>query len=187
MQNVKETSYLSVVIPLQKVSDRSIKYIESLHDSLSEQFLHYEVILVCNGELAKLTETHLSVFRKFKQSTIVLNLSHKHSKEVAAYVGLEYAKGDYVLEIEQMDEEFDGSLVPLLMSELAKGSDVVSVVSKKPQPIMTKIFYGLMKKTATLPVDFETEKMRLVTRRALNKLFALKQRVKYRKSPHKSR
>lgn len=178
---MKETSYLSAVVTVQKADERVLNYVSSLHEALFERFTNYEVILVCNGPLAKLNEEQMATLKIYDHTTVVLQLAHQHSREVAGYVGLEYAKGDFVLEIEEMDDSFAAEVLPLLWSEMEKGFDVVSAVVKEPSSWFSKFFYGLLRRVSVMPAELETERMRLVTRRALNALFQLKQRVKYRK------
>lgn len=179
--NMKETSYLSVVIVAQEITEQFIQYIREAHESLSATFEHYEVVIVANGRGNILETDLIAIAKPYQHPTIVVTLPHQHKTEVAGYVGLEYAKGDYILEIEYLDAHFPRETILRMFAENARGYDIVSAVPERPASFFSTLFYFILKRTLFVPLHLETEHMRLVTRRALNALFQIKLRTKYRK------
>ncbi len=178
---MKETSYISVVVVAQEITEQFVRYMREVHESLRTTFEHYEVVIVSNGGEGITNDALVSALKVYPHTSILVSLPHQHTEEVAGYVGLEYAKGDYVLEIEYIDEHFPAENIPRMFAHVAEGYDIVSAVPERKPSLFSKLFYSLLKQTSFVPLNLETEHMRLVTRRALNALFQIKQRTKYRK------
>ncbi len=97
---MKETSYISVVVVAQEITEQFVRYMREVHESLRATFEHYEVVIVSNGGKGITNDVLVPALKVYPHTSILVSLQHQHTEEVAGYVGLEYAKGDYVLEIE---------------------------------------------------------------------------------------
>jgi dolichol-phosphate mannosyltransferase len=177
---MKDTEYLSVVLVVEDISTTLVNYIEELHHAVSDLFSRYEVIIVCNSVVGETQRIHEAA-KKFAQPTCVITLPYRHAVEVAGYVGLEYAKGDCVFEVEYIEAHFPKEQLREMITLLHSGSDIVAAVVPERSSWASKLFYRVLHTTSVLPISLETEYYRLVTRRVLNALFILKQRTKYRK------
>jgi len=178
---MKNKTYISVVVVTDQVTEAFVSYIADIHRTMTAHFSLYEVIVVVNGADMALLPAAEARWKEFSQPTVVIVLTHRHSHEVAGYVGLEYTKGDYILEVDHSVEVLPETLVYTMVDEMERGYDIVSATPQQQMPFFSRSFYRLLDKTAVVPFRFETEYARLVTRRAVNALFQLKQRVKYRK------
>lgn len=176
---MKESAYISIIVATRRLSEDVVSYVSQIHETLGKHLEHFEVIVVVNG-LSHSKEA-LEVWKQYPHTTIMVELPHEHRHEVAGYIGLEYAKGDYILDIDHPTKTFSGETFLKMFELIQQGNDVVSLTPKESSSFLSRLFYRVMKHTAVVPIEFHTEYMRLVTRRALNALLKLKHRVKYRK------
>jgi len=96
--------------------------------------------------------------------------------------GLERSVGDFIFEFDSANIDFPINIVNELYQVAVTGYDIVSAVASKKSPLSSRIFYRLINKMSSLDLDLVTESFRLVTRRSLNAMLNLKEKVRYRKA-----
>jgi dolichol-phosphate mannosyltransferase len=138
------------------------------------------LIIVLNGHEAKLTPAMIDCLTQCSHTVIVVKLAHRYTQEVASFVGTEYAKGDYILELDRLTA-LDTATVKQLFNSLKNGHDIVSLVPQTNSSLLSGVFYSLLNTHTVASYSFGTEYGRLVTRRAVNAMMQLKHRTKYRK------
>ncbi|MNC27009.1 putative glycosyltransferase [compost metagenome] len=96
--------------------------------------------------------------------------------------GLNKSMGDFVFEIESLDLDFDVEILyEMYKTSTSKGFDIVAAASDQTG-WKSRAFYKLINKVSYLNLSLSTETIRLVTRRALNAMQNLKEKVRYRKA-----
>jgi len=180
LSNPKEFGYVSVVVVFDYIGLNEIAYLRSIHTSMSEVIERGEFIVVLNGCTIQATEEFFACLKEFLHTAVVLKLVHQHPHEVASFVGTEYAKGDFVLELDYQ-LEVTTAVLGEMISKMKAGHDIVSLVPHKNSSFVSNLFYKLLNTNAVLPHSFGTEYGRFVTRRAVNAMMQLRHRTKYRK------
>jgi glycosyltransferase involved in cell wall biosynthesis len=115
---------LSVIIPIFN-EEESIPFLQSklfkVLDTLPNRF---EVIAVNDGSRDRSAEELLKVARQRPEFKIV-NFRQNAGQTAAMMAGIDYASGDVIITIDA-DLQNDPEDIPLLLSKLAEGNDVVS-------------------------------------------------------------
>lgn len=178
---MKETVFVSVVLYVCNDVMIVANSLKKLNYIMSKTFKNYEIIIVNDssndGSLDKIRNT----IEKINGNTTIINLSRKHGVENAMLAGLNKSMGDFVYEIDSCQIDFPINIIPDLYKTAVKGFDIVAG-SSKVTPITSKLFYKLINKVAYINLSLSSENIRIVSRRALNGMLNLKEKVRYRKA-----
>lgn len=145
----------------------------------------FEVLVVNDGSKDKTLEL-LKEFRKKDSRFNYLNLSRNFGKEIAMIAGLDYCKGDATVIIDA-----DLQDPPELISEMIKfweeGYDDVYAKrrSRKGESWLkkftSKLYYRLLQKTTRIDIQKDTGDFRLLDRRCVEALRAMRESQRYTK------
>ncbi len=111
----------------------------------------------------------------------IVELAHHHGPEAGMVAGLERAVGDWVFEIEGSTGGFTSVELWEMFEKALSGKDIVALIPAAP-PRSSRLFYWLVNRYSNLGRDLTSERVRLVSRRALNALMTLGERVRHRKA-----
>ncbi len=173
--------FFSVVIYLRNEAENVKLVLPKIDQFLARTFDLYEIVLVDDASTDDLESAIASVAPKLSGPLTVLQLARPHGVEAAIIAGLERAMGDFVAELETLAFDFEIDLLATLYERAAKGFDVVAASGGKPER-RSRLFYWMVNRYSNLGVDLATERVRIVSRRALNAMLALKEKVRYRKA-----
>lgn len=179
---MKEKVFVSTVIYTknnQAIISNALLKIDRI---LKDTFENYEVILVNDASSDDTLEQVREVSKQLSGSLVILNLSRTHGPEKAMMAGLIKSMGDFVYEIENIDMDFDYEHIPVMYRMALKGKDIVVLTPSTHTSLASKMFYRIINKVTYLKLDLKTETVRLVSRRALNAMLNLKEKVRYRKA-----
>ncbi|MEK3663772.1 glycosyltransferase [Paenibacillus sp. FSL F4-0236] len=179
---MKEQVFVSVVLYAYN-NEREIEQSLIQFDRIMRShFKNYEIILVNDYSNDSTLEKAHNAIRTIYADTTIINLSRKHGVERAMMAGLNKSMGDFVFEIESLTIDFDVELLyDMFKTSTNKGFDIV-VASSGQVGWKSKVFYQLLNRVSYLNLSLSTETVRLVTRRALNAMQNLKEKVRYRKA-----
>lgn len=163
--------------------DKVLEFLPTLNRSLDTYFQYYEIILVNDThygiETSKLKEI---LPEKAQEKVMVLDFSYHHGREKAMTAACDIAIGDFAIEFDypviQMEE-----WVPYKLYEDAVQlkSDIFSYTSKKATKLSSLLFYALLRKLRVTPSSLKTESIRILSRRALNKILKERRTFRFRK------
>lgn len=111
----------------------------------------------------------------------VMELSRRHGVEAAMQAGLERAVGDWVFELESTVLDFDLGLLTRMYSHGARGFEIVTASGDRG-PARSRLFYAVVNRYADLDQPLRSVRVRLTSRRSLNAMLAMKEKVRYRKA-----
>ncbi|MDF2892838.1 MAG: glycosyltransferase [Clostridia bacterium] len=135
-------SSISIVIPVYNsyasIQELTVRLIKVLSLTASE----YEIIMVDDGSKDKSIEKIKEVLAK-NHAIKLISLTGNFGQQNAIMCGLRYAKGDYVI---TMDDDLQNppEEIAALMQEVEKGYDVVYGIPKVKQHSRTRNFGSLM-------------------------------------------
>jgi len=69
-----------------------------------------------------------------------------------------------------------------IYDKAANGFDIVGAYPDGPQKTTSKLFYAFLKKVSYLNLELTTENLKIVSRRALNRVLDLREKTRYRKA-----
>ncbi len=179
---MKEQVFVSVVLYAQNNENEISQVLIDVDKTMMNHFKNYEIILVNDFSQDKtLEEAHNSIHNIFGDTTII-NLSRKHGVEHAMMAGLNKSMGDFVFEIESLTVDFDMEMLyEMFKASTTRGFDIVAA-SPGQVGWKSRLFYRLLNRVSYLNLSLSSESVRLVTRRALNAMLNLKEKVRYRKA-----
>lgn len=182
---MKYKIYLSIVINVTRLEKTTFDKLSKIINFCRENVQFFEVILVDNTQ-SKYFSNEFNVFTKKITNKCDLKkiiLPWRHDEESSILAGIEFAVGDFVLEIENV-KVFDSNLFSELINKCLGGYDVVAVVPTKSD-LISLLFYKIFFLLSSQEIMLNSEPLRIISRRALN--FALKsnEKNKYRKILYK--
>lgn len=179
---LKEAAFISVVAYLHNEENRGGDFLKTVDAILHEKFEAYEIILVNDFSTDQTLANIRAAIKQVNGNVVIINLSRKHGVEQAMMAGLERSVGDYVFEFDSLYIDYPNTAINEVYQVAASGYDIVSASSSTIPALSSRAFYWLINSMSYLNLDLSTESFRLVTRRALNAMLNLKEKVKYRKA-----
>ena len=184
---MKVSDYISLV--LYTFNDQSIinESLNRIINSLKSNFKNFEIIIINDFS----SDNTLSICNKFKlenneYSIKIINLSRKHGIEKCINVGVNYSIGDFVIEFDDPSLSFEDELILNLYNKSCEGYDIVSLKSENNRNFYSNIFYFILNKFIDKNVNekLQTEYCYILSRRAINSMSLINNRIKYRKVLH---
>lgn len=179
---MKEQVFVSVVLYAQNNEREIAQALIDVNQTMMTHFKNFEIIVVNDfSEDRTLEEAH-NVIQDIHGDTTIINLSRKHGVEHAMMAGLNKSMGDFVFEVESLSVDFHMEMLyEMFKISTLKGFDIVAASSGQAS-WKSRLFYKVFNKVSYLNLSLSTESVRLVTRRALNAMMNLKEKVRYRKA-----
>ncbi len=183
MINSKEKNFVSAVVYFNNDEKIAEETVNTLYGVLSENFDNYEIICVDDGS----ADNTADVIRKAAPcddgcALTIVKMSSFQGREAAMSAGVNLSIGDYVFEFDSADFNFEPDLIMQIYRKAQQGYDIVSGVDTSYKKLSSKFFYNLFNKGAHLSNPVKSESLRVVSRRAVNRVYSMGKFVKYRKA-----
>lgn len=181
MEN-KEKHFISAVIYVHNVEDRIEKFLGVIIDVLEQNFENSEIICVNDNSTDKSLDIIKEASKKAERTSIsVINMGYFHGLEVAMNAGSDMAIGDFVLEFDSVLLDFEKKKIMDVYFQSLEGYDIVSASPDKKQKKSSTFFYYIFGKFAVNSNKMQTERFRILSRRAINRISSMNKTVPYRK------
>lgn len=175
---------VSVLVVLQNDADILPELLEECQAVCAAHYAHYEILLVDSGS----SDNTLAVAREAmreRRNVRLLVLAREYDEEIAWFAALENCIGDYAVLLEARLAPPD--LVPRLVDACQGG--VESVVAEQPKPTRDSLVYGLLSwlfyrifsLLSGREVRMEWSNCACLSRKAVNAVLQVKDRVRYLK------
>ncbi|WP_322906580.1 glycosyltransferase [Paenibacillus sp. SGZ-1009] len=179
---MKEPVFVSVVMYAYNNEDTIFDTMLKMEQAISSYFKNYELIIVNDSSSDRTVEKAREAIKQMYGDITIINLSRKHGIESGMMAGLNKSIGDFVFEIESVDVDYPFDvLYNMFKTATGKGYDIVAATSGKTS-WKSRVFYKMLNSMSYLKLSLSTENIRLVSRRALNAMLNLKEKVRYRKA-----
>jgi len=178
----KEKGYISVVCYLQDDSDILEHFMAKIVPYILEKFEYYQFVFVDDFSLDDTYETTIKTIKELQLPASIISLSQKHGKERGLLAGLDKAVGDFIIEFDCPVIDFPINLITQSFDAIKAGNEIVIIHPEKPLNLSTRIYYYLFNKLSYLNEPITTERMVVMTRRALNSILSIDERVRYKKA-----
>lgn len=181
----KETNFVSAVVYLHNEAGQAVAFFEKLNKELGRHFEHYEMIAVDDASIDDTAE-QLRTWaekQKIKASFTMIHMSLYQQRESCMNVGLDAAIGDYIYEFDSVNNQYDMELVFQAYQKVLEGNDIVSICPVDSR-ISSKLFYRVFNHCSNSSYPLQTDAFRLVTRRAVNRVYASSEYLPFRKAAY---
>lgn len=183
----KEKNFVSAVIYVHNDEREVEGFLSMVREVLANNFLHSEIICVNDGSTDKSVE---EIRRCSEQATTasisVLNMSYYHGLELSMNAGLDLAIGDFVFEFDSMEADFPADEIMNVYFHSLKGYDIVSASPSGRSDWSSRLFYYIFKKFSYVTYNMNTERFRIISRRAINRITDMNNAIPYRKAVYAS-
>ncbi len=199
-------SFLSLVLVLDEENEwKQLPENLKRHHTALQQFSHWEIILVNNTDKRSFEAIFNQLPEALRSGIYLINLARKTDKNHAVLAGLDRANGDYTVILDttfssllsqngtrvQSGEKNKKSkaehpILPLYR-KAREGYDIVYLQAPHRrasflQKILYANFYHIMRKYSDLEIDPLAHDTRIISRRALNALLRLREKMPFMKA-----
>ncbi len=180
---IKEKKVVSAIVYIRNHERYINEFIEGVASVLSENFEKYEIIAVNDSstdgsvELLKKAASKLEVI-----SFTVVNLSFYHGTEAAITAGVDLSIGDFIFEFDSPVADYDFGEIINIYKRSLEGYDIVSAAPDIRERVDSRIFYYLFKRYSQNHLRLWTERFRILSRRAVNRINNSCTSIRYRKA-----
>jgi polyisoprenyl-phosphate glycosyltransferase len=177
--------FASLIVPVYNEESSISSFLGTLGPILAKLESRFEILFVNDGSC----DQTLEVLRKAKetdQSIVILSLSRNFGKEAALTAGLDHAKGDVIIPID-VDLQDPPELITAFVARWRAGADVVYGVrsSRDSDGLLKRFsavcFYKIFNLLSPTKVPFNAGDYRLMDRRVVNEIKALRERNRFMK------
>lgn len=178
----KEKNFISAVIYARNNAASIKQYLQDFYSFFHDNFETYEIIVVND---ASTDDTELQVtelFRSYQsQSLSLVNMSHYQGVEASIIAGVDYAIGDYVVELDTVFADYDLQVIMDAYRKCTEGFDIVTA-SPDVTNFSSRIFYKVFNAYSKINYKLGTERFRILSRRAINRINSITVSITYRKA-----
>ena len=180
---IKEKNFISVVVYVHNAEKRIESFLKMIIRTLEENFEHSEIICVndyCDDNSVEI----IKKVNKIVASTniTILSMSYFHGLETAMTAGNDLAIGDFVLEFDSTLQDFAPEEIMKIYHKMLEGFDIVSASPDKKQRLSSRIFYHVFDQFSSINYKINTERFRILSRRAINRINSINKSIPYRKA-----
>jgi dolichol-phosphate mannosyltransferase len=177
--NLPGGGLLSIVIPAYNEQENVRRVYARLSEVMARTNLEWELIFSVDPSTDR-TEELILELREQDPRVKMLRFSRRFGQPMATIAGLEASRGDAVVVID-CDLQDPPELIPELVARWREGSDVVYAQRRTregetfPKRIIAAVGYRVIKRIADVEIPPNTGDFRLMSRRVVNNVVALKE------------
>ena len=179
----KEKNFISAVIYIYNNQEEVAEFALDLYSVLKEKFPKFEMIFVDDASMDQSVEIIRTVTKDFENcATSILSMSYHQGVELSMTAGLDLSIGDFVYEFDSVFRDYKKELIVELYQISLEGYDIVGASPEKGQSISSKLFYKIFNWFAHMEYMLQTERFRIISRRAINRVNSMSKTIPYRKA-----
>lgn len=182
----KEKNFVSCVIYLHNEGKRIGEFLELVCGVMRENFEKYEIVCVNDGCVDDTVEQVRAFLEREKEPcrpvVSLINLSFYQGMESAMNAGRDLAVGDFLIEFDTCEPDFESSLIMDVYRRALEGVDVVAAAPRFGIPLSSRLFYMVYNWGNRSREKIERERFRLISRRAINRVNQMNTYIPYRKA-----
>ena len=179
----KEKNFVSAVVYVHDDEERIGGFLNKIVSCLQGNFLQAEIICVNDCSKDKSSEAIRELSSKVEDISIsIINMSEYHGVELAMNAGIDLAIGDFVFEFDEAVADFSPELIMEVYGRSLQGYDIVTATPEGKREASSRLFYSLFAKFSSQSLQLDTERFRILSRRAMNRIASMNKGVPYRKA-----
>ncbi len=183
---MKEKNFISAVVYLYNNANYATTFLPMLYQTLDCKFEKFEIICVNDASSDNTKEAIKNCKQRMGNCVLtIVNMSFHQGLEASMNAGIDLAIGDFVYEFDSGTLDFTGETILAAYDKSLTGFDIVAAKSGEGK-FTSKMFYKLFNRNSNTQYDLSTESFRLVSRRAINRVYSLSSTRPYRKAQYYS-
>jgi Glycosyltransferases involved in cell wall biogenesis len=187
MDNVKESNFASVIIYIYNNDKVLYNFLQTIYSVLKNNFKKFEIICVndCSTDNSK---SEIVKFAGEIDGTIlnVINMSYFQGVELSMNAGIDLSIGDFIFEFDSCLMDYNETVIMEVYKKSLEGYDIVSAAPSKLSRRSSRFFYKIFNYFAYTNENLKTERFRVISRRAINRVRGMSKSIPYRKALYAS-
>lgn len=179
---LKKKTFVSFVIYTRNEDKSIYDFLIMLDEYVENHFENFEYIIVNDASTDKTINVINKCSEVIKAPITLVNLAWQQGGELGISSGNDIAIGDFIYEIEMISRDYPFEIIGKLFEKAEHGYDIVAASPRTRSKLSSKIFYNFLNKVSYLKLNLTTETVRLVSRRAINSITKLNEKIRYRKA-----
>lgn len=184
----RDENFVSAVIYIHKGDTNTGRFLEMVNRIFANHFNRYEFICMNDGADEK-ADAGIRKFKKCHEDVIVsvIHMGFQHGLEAAMNAGVDFSIGDFVFEFDSTYIDYEDKLIMDVYHKALDGNDIVAAVPPASDSKMaSRMFYYVYNHFSDTKYDIRTERFRVISRRAINRVCAYGKTIPYRKAVYHS-
>ena len=183
----KEKNFVSAVLYVHNDEERIENFLRMLCQTLEDNFLKAEIICVNDASKDKSVDVIRSVSSNVENISItIINMNEYHGVELAMNAGVDLAIGDFVFEFDEVVADFASDCIMDVYRCSLGGYDIVTASPAGRREKSSRLFYSLFARFSSQSLSLDTERFRILSRRAINRIASMNKGIPYRKAIYAS-
>lgn len=179
----QEKNFISAVVYVHNDEVEIKGFLEKIYGVLSKNFLNFEIICVNDASTDRSADMIKAACDGFSGAPLsIINMGHYHGLELSMNAGVDLAIGDFVFEFDTIDMDYSTELIMDVYNRSLSGYDIVGAAPKNQIAGSSKFFYRLFNRHFNGPGKLRTERFRILSRRAINRVHSISKTMPYRKA-----
>lgn len=185
MKANKEKNFISAIVYIHNNEEDVENFCKLLYKELESNFDKSEVIFV-NDNCSDNSMNIISDFAKLNKKivTTFINMSVYQGIELAMNAGVDLAIGDFVFEFDSIILDYSPAMIMDVYNRSLSGFDIVSAFPDTKQSLTSTVFYSVFNRFSGSKYKIRTERFRILSRRAINRVKSLSKTISYRKAAY---
>ena len=183
----KENNFVSVVVYLNDSEHNIENFLNMVYPTIDSNFKKYELIFVSNYQNEIVKEKIKEFKKKYEKISVsFITLDNKSGLEECMNAGIDMSIGDFVFEFDSCYVDYSPSVIMDVYRKALEGNDIVAAIPPaKTMRTSSKVFYAVYNHFSDMK-NLTTERFRVISRRAINRVAGYNKIVPYRKAVYAS-
>lgn len=179
----KEKNFISVVAYVHDAAGQLPNFLACIAAVFDANFDHYELILVDDAS----GDAGLDIIREktglVKNGNVqIIHMSCFQGCEMSMNAGVDLAIGDFVFEFDSLLMDYEPETIMDIYRHSLEGYDIVNAAPDRTERWSSRIFYKLYNAFSQYQGGLRSERFRILSRRALNRIHSMSRTIPYRKA-----
>lgn len=174
-------TYASVIVYVRDDPAGLREFLVHQAAAVRDRFAMHEVVIVDDGSVEPVAGLSEELAREHNLNVVLVRLGRRHGTEAGMNAGLAQSAGDWVFQFDSPRTDHPDGLLDRMYQAAAEGHDHVTA-SGAVSSLRARAFYAAVNRYGNLGVPLRTERVRLSSRRGVNAMLALREKVRYRKA-----
>lgn len=169
----KEKNFVSVVFEIRNSEKYVDTFLKKIINTIDNYFTNYELVCVNNDssdESVNIVKDNIKKYANENTVLNIINLSECVSFDQAITTGIEFAIGDFVFQFNTLSIDYSEDLILEAYKKILLDIDIVSVSPNNKSTFLQKGYYSLYNYGVDREKTIYPEKLKVISRRAINRV-----------------
>lgn len=183
MLSDREKNFVSLVVYIYNEEENILSFLNGVTKELESNFERYEIICVNDAS----TDNSAKLIKEYAKTMSgrgvlsSIHMSYYQGIEAGINAGVDLSIGDFVFEVDSAFIDYETKLFMEAYRLALQGFDIVSVAPEKNRNGFSTLFYAVYNKVSNTQNTLRTERFRVLSRRAINRIHSMSKNIPYRK------